>query len=78
MPEDTYEEHIDCREVTRKGGSLGVTLPKKVKEYLKLQSGDTLEFYRNKNSEICIKHVDVIYKTPSGLEFSLEPKRSNK
>lgn len=75
---EKHEEHLSYRQVSRKGGSIYVTLPSEVVSNLNLQLGDTLDFYKNKDGETCIRHVDVIYKTASGLEFNEDDLRKNK
>ena len=67
---------IAVRQISKKGGSIYITIPSKVVELLKLELGDSLAFFKDKKSgEIIIKKVTTSYVTDEGFSFSIPKKR---
>jgi len=53
---------VEMRDVSKRGGSLSITLPKAVSEYLDLHPGDKILFaIRKRLGKICVDKVQSIY-----------------
>ena len=48
---------LDVSHVSRRGASLGITLPKEIREKLGLNEGDIVEFYEE-DGKIILKKID--------------------
>ncbi|MEM2673872.1 MAG: AbrB/MazE/SpoVT family DNA-binding domain-containing protein [Candidatus Bathyarchaeia archaeon] len=69
---DKRLEPIAVRAISRKGGSIYVTIPSEVARLLELELGDHLAFFKDKETgDIVIKRVAPSYTTPEGFSFSI-------
>ena len=63
---------IAVRAVSRKGGSIYVTIPSEIVQLLNLNLGDSIAFLEDKNTgNVVVKKVASSYTTPEGFSFSI-------
>jgi bifunctional DNA-binding transcriptional regulator/antitoxin component of YhaV-PrlF toxin-antitoxin module len=70
---------LSIRKVSRKGGSLSITIPIEVVKMLNLEPDDSIIFLYDKNKkQVIINKVISTYTTPSGLSFSISKELAKK
>jgi antitoxin component of MazEF toxin-antitoxin module len=70
---------LSIRKVSRKGGSLSITIPIEVVKMLNLEPDDIIIFLYDKNKKhVIINKVISTYTTPSGLSFSISKELAKK
>ena len=78
MPEEELIP-VAVRRVSRKGGSLSITVPLEIVNILNLKSDDSLVFLYNKiKKQVIINKAIPTYTTPSGLSFSISKEQAKK
>jgi bifunctional DNA-binding transcriptional regulator/antitoxin component of YhaV-PrlF toxin-antitoxin module len=66
---------VAVRAVSRKGGSIYITIPSEIVQLLNLNLGDSIAFLEDKNTgSVIIKKVAPSYTTPEGFSFSISKK----
>ena len=70
---------LSVRPLSRKGGSLSITIPKEIVKILDLNVGNYIAFFYEKTSKkIIVEKVKPTYTTPSGLSFSISKRSAKK
>lgn len=70
---------LAVRRISRKGGSLSLTIPIEIVNMLDLKPNDNLVFLYNKNKKrIVIDKAVSTFTTPSGLSFSISKELAKK
>ena len=70
---------LAVRKVSRKGGSLNITIPIEIVRILDLRPDDNMVFlYDKRQKKIIIDKAVSTYTTPSGLSFSVSKELARK
>lgn len=70
---------LEWREVSKKGGSLSITIPAEVAKMLDLRPGDNIVFlYDRYQKRIIIDKAKQTFTTPGGFSFSISKELAKK